>query len=240
MNYSLLFHRAYPSRYGNSLKNLEAVFKYLSIHKLCALPGDHKKISYTLTFDDATCDFYFFIYPLLKKYQLKAILAVPVSFISNISSMSKEKRMLELKKHTNLSQLHSSAFCNWQELIEMKNSQHVIMASHSMSHRNLLHLNLAETDNEFKKSKEILEEKLNGPVDTFIVPYGRIHKQSLKIAKKYYTYVYRIGSALNLSWKQKVLYRISCDGLTKPYISFKKSKKLIFLSKNIINSLRGL
>lgn len=239
MNLTFMFHRAIVSRYGNSLETFEEIFKILSLSKRSVLPGEKlPRMSYTLSFDDATIDFYTFIYPLLKKYNLKAILAVPSGSILDKAEASKKQRILEVQKHLDVAKLQGMAFCSWEEIREMQASNHVKIASHSMTHVNLTHAGV-DLECELKKSKLLIEDKLQTTIDTFVAPYGQMNKAILKSAKNYYRYIYRIGSALNLSWKQKMLYRISCDQVENAVDLFKPLNKSGFFGKSILNLVRG-
>ncbi len=168
-------------------------FHYVSEHYNTVLPGD--KLSYfktdiCLTFDDATIDFYEYVYPLLKKYNLKAVLAVPVSLIDK------------------------TGYCTWSMLKEISKNESLQIASHSYSH-----CNMVENDTDLKieclESKHILEKKLGKKISTFVYPYGKYNRKIHSFIVKHYKYVMRIGSSLNFRWGNfsNLIYRIPADNL---------------------------
>ena len=201
----------------NQKKIFENHLSFLASKYKIILPQEKSsffKISVCLSFDDATEDFYHSVYPLLKKYQAKALLAVPVKFI--------EKK----------------GYCTWEQIIEMHNSPYVQIASHSFSHVNLLDKDV-DLDLELKTSKRILEEKLNGEISTFVYPYGKMNRKLQKEVKKYYKYVMRIGSAAQFSWKQ-LLYRIPSDDFLNQNCRHAKLIKYITLPKNVLKTIKKM
>jgi peptidoglycan/xylan/chitin deacetylase (PgdA/CDA1 family) len=183
---NLMFHQV------TDPEKFTAFLEYLVKHFPIVIPGEplpHAKVVVSLSFDDAYSDFYHIVYPLLLKHQIKAILAVPVSYIDKDS------------------------YCTWQQLDEMAQSGLVAIASHSHTHANLnqsTHLH-----QEIVLSKQILEQKLNHKVNYFVYPYGRFTRKIHKMVCQHYDYGIRIGSALNQGWdlKNRHVYRINADPL---------------------------
>ena len=190
---ALLYHQVGKGKYANSPKMMNDHFHYISKNYNTVLPGDrlsYFKTDLCLTFDDATIDFYECIYPLLKKYNLKAVLAVPVSFIEK------------------------PGYCTWDMLKEISKNELLQIASHSYSHCNMTK-DTVDLKIECLKSRYILEKKLGKKVLTFVYPYGKYSRKIHNIIVKNYKYVMRIGGSLNFGWKNfsNLIYRIPSDNL---------------------------
>ena len=137
-----LFHRAGTGRYATAPDILDELFASLP---RALLPGDPlpKGVSYCLTFDDATDDFYRVIYPLLQKHAQRALLAVPTALVG------------------------TPGFCTWEELIEMERSGLITCASHTVHHTAL-----QTPSSEIVESKRILSDALGRHSYEFAYLYG--------------------------------------------------------------------
>lgn len=241
---TFLYHRIDEGKYANSKKNIEDNFEHLAKKYKIILPGDRIalfKTNICLTFDDGYFDFYYFVFPLLKKYKIKAQLAVPVKYIEESTSLDPETRLsvpyAEGMKKPFLSKV---PFCTWEELKEMSDSGYVSIASHSYSHKNLLdddvdlHLEIVE-------SKKIIEKKLSKEVTTFVYPLGKFNEEIHKLTLKHYKYSMRIGSTFNLSWKNinNITYRIISDNLKSKNEKIKVLPFISYLWFYFLNTFRG-
>jgi len=228
---------------SNSDSMMEAHLSLVSKRFTTLFPGDEiRKNSICLTFDDAYYDFYHYVFPLLKKYNLKALLAVPSAFILSDTDVMSEHR-LSLKHHEIYEADNYKTyapFCTYTELKEMVQSGHVMVASHSMNHVNLSEVGV-DLEQEIFGSKVALEENLGFRVDSFVLPYGKYNDAAVALAHEHYSYVFRIGNALNPSWDGigGLIYRIKGDGLHAPDALFKPLKQLGFWVKTIIKTLKG-
>ncbi len=232
MNLTLLYHRVGEGKHATPLARLEQHFSFLAKNFSLLLPGEaftHEQ-SVTLSFDDASFDFYHFVYPLLKKYQLRALLAVPVKFILEQSDINPKERLKPPYYEAMQEGVYQkyAPFCTWNELREMLESGLVEVASHSFSHQRMDQN--TEFSLEFFKSKLLLEKKLKQEVSSFVYPFGRYNRLSQLELKKYYPYAFRIGNGANTSWKQDILYRVSADGREslEPLFSYFFKKKLLW------------
>lgn len=223
---SLMYHNINADKYSNNLELFEKHLVYIEKNFNIVLPNDKLNGNdICLTFDDAFYNFYEYVFPLLKKYNIKVILAVPTKFILDKTSISKEKRLSILHDDT-YSNIHNAPFCTYEELKEMSDSGLVKIASHSVNH-----VNLNESEKlsfELKESKKNLEKKLNIKCDTLIFPFGKYNDKVLHEAKKDYKYLFRIGNGVNNDFNgiKDVIYRINADGL--------KDEKEIFSFFNIL------
>lgn len=227
-----------PLQFSNFLSSLAAQFPII-------MPDDpvpNVPVALMLTFDDAYYDFYHNVFPLLKKLNIKALLAVPTKYILEKTSLSSETRLsVPYPKGMN-DNLHEekAPFCTWEELKEMADSSHVIMGSHSFSHANM-----ASSDYDFEveavHSKHVLENKLNQSVDYFVYPYGKMNKSVHTKIMQHYRYGVRIGSALNygLNNPKRYIYRIDADPIWKNFKTIDNSLIRKASLKYWLNRLRG-
>ncbi|MDD5052453.1 MAG: polysaccharide deacetylase family protein [Sulfuricurvum sp.] len=229
---------------SNSETMMESHLKLISERYTTVFPG-HTLLpnAICLTFDDAYFDFYHYVFPLLKKYNLKALLAVPTAYILEDTLIEASKR-LSLKHH----EIYEgdnyktyAPFCTYNELREMLKSGYVVIASHSINHINLSDagVNLKQ---EILGSKMILEEKLGCRIESFVLPYGKYNADALSLAQEYYPYVFRIGNALNFDWEGLggVIYRIKGDALKSPHELFGFRKQIAFRFKSLIKILGSI
>ncbi|MCB1080579.1 MAG: polysaccharide deacetylase family protein [Chlamydiia bacterium] len=239
---ALLYHKIGTSKYANPLPLFESHLKWIADHYPTTLPGDtlRQELQVCLTFDDAYFDFYHLIFPLLEKYHLKALLAVPTAFIPESTPLSPEKRLEKVHLFSEKAPpLPSPAFCTWEELKILNDSPLIQIASHSVHHHPLTASQI-DPEHELFFSKQILESKLKTPIQTFVYPYGRFSSKVHALAKKHYPYVMRIGNALNYSWTnfQGLCYRINADQLPHPQYPFSLPKHLKHTARLLLNALR--
>lgn len=227
------YHRINSDKYSNTEKILKDHLTHIAKNYKVVLPKDKLnpfKLNICLSFDDAFYDFYKYVFPLLKKLKIKAILAVPIKYILESTQIEDDIRLNVPYKDAMKGDIYKTkaSFCTWEELKEMVESKIVEIASHSYNHVNLTEskdLNL-----EIIKSKKILEEKLKTEITTFVYPMGKFNKKIHKLVKEHYKYAMRLGSAINFSWQNisSITYRIISDNLKtknenlklKNYISY--------------------
>lgn len=217
-----MFHRVNDVSIGFEPAKFERYLDYLVNQFPIVLPGEDLKsrTAVCLTFDDAYYDFYHHVFPLLQKYNIKALLAVPVGYIKDDTDVSPEIRLSVpyVKGMEDPSYASKTPFCTFKELREMAHSGLVDIASHGY-----LHQNLAKDDADFSQeivlSKKILQDKLDAPVTNFVYPYGRMSKHAHDLVCQHYTFGIRIGSALNMGWdfSKRFVYRINADPLWTKY-----------------------
>ncbi len=115
--------------------------------------------SIMLTFDDGYRDFYTDVFPILKKYNAKAVVYVVPNF---------------LNKPNNLD--------IWQ-IKEMLKSGLVEVGAHTMDHSYLVGLPLKNIKYEVEESKKYLEENLGIKVVSFAYPYGVFDDTTMNVVK---------------------------------------------------------
>lgn len=215
----LMYHRAGDAALGagNSPAILERHFQRLCEKTVVIVPGEKpvpRRLNVCLTFDDAYADFYFHVFPLLQKYSLCVVLAVPTKFILDETCLSREKRLNVGQSEAMCGEMFQThaPFCTWAELREMQASGLVHIASHSHSHLNMQEVG-ADVEFEAKHSQRLIEENLSRRPDTFIYPYGSVNTRARQAVRQYYDFDLRVGAALNRDWQpnHQPLCRIGVD-----------------------------
>lgn len=116
--------------------------------------------SIILTFDDGYEDFYYDVFPLLKKYQMKATIYIVFDFIGR------------------------RGFLNESEIREVLGSGLVELGSHTLDHYSLKNLSSAVAKEQIFASKEKLENLFGVKVETFAYPYGAFSKETVELVKE--------------------------------------------------------
>lgn len=235
-----MYHHVNSDRCSNDYAIFESHLEYISTSFTSTFPTENlPKKPICLVFDDGYYDFYKLIFPLLQKYNLKALLAVTPKYI--LDDTDKEDSIRLSYEHNDLFRNYKDAtFCTYKELNEMVHSGLVQVVSHSYSHKNLLEddVNLEE---ELVKSKQLIEEKLNIAVESFVYPFGKYNQEVLDETMKHYKYSFRIGNGVNKDFDgvKGVIYRIDGDNLTSADEIFSFSNMLKFRFKTLIKSIVG-
>jgi len=242
MIFTFLYHGVNKSRFSNKLSLLEKHLFRIKQNYSIVWPGEKikkGKINVCLTFDDAGYDFFYFIFPLLKKYQIKAVLSLPAGLIEDQVTAYPRERLKSIALFHQKKTTGISPFCSWEEIRKMLSSSLIYPASHGYKHQDLnKSQNLEE---EIIKSKALIEEKLNTPINCFVYPFGRFNHNVHRMVKKYYSYVMRIGSTFNFSWQNHngLIYRIDCDKLTSEKEPFSFLRYFSYAFSFFKNSVRG-
>lgn len=237
----LMYHRIGNGKHASSLETFRKHLEYLKERYSFVLPGDSlkngRRPSLCLTFDDATFDFYHYIFPLLKKMEIRALLGVPVRYILEKTEIeAKERLSVPYALAMQDGFFESKApFCTWEEIREMVASGYVEVASHSYAHKNVT-FSFVDLEEEVVTSKHILQEKAGQIVSSFIYPFGRWDERVHTFIEQHYLYSFRIGSAYNWQWKKRKrpLCRIPADQLTcaKGPLTWKNAPR--FLLKSLL------
>jgi len=112
-----------------------------------------------LTFDDGYIDFYQSAFPILKKYNSKAVLYVIVDFMGQ------------------------PGYVNADQAKEMIDSGLVEIGSHTLSHINLSQANYQEAQRQITESKTALSRALGKEISSFAYPYGLFTSRDEKLVK---------------------------------------------------------
>jgi len=234
-----MYHRARLERHGNAPAMLDAHFAHVARHYANVMPGEPLqpgRLNVCLTFDDGYYDFYARVFPLLRRHQLRAQLAIPSSLVPEGVAAPAEKR-LGVASTEAFADPEKGGLCTWSELQEMAQSGHVTLAAHGHTHTRI---DGPEADlvREVHTPAKILGARCGRPVESFVFPYGRFSGASLYSARQHYRYVFRIGGAANRAWNQRLLYRISGDVLSAPASPFSPARLARYRTYYLWNRLR--
>lgn len=235
----LMYHRARAGRHGNAAAMLDAHLGHLATAFANVLPGERLAADRTnvcVSFDDGYFDFYATVFPLLRKHQLRALLAIPPFVIRESVGVGTAER-LAVEADDAFAHPSRGGFCTWNELREMTASGHVRIAAHGFTHTRL-DAPEANLETEIDTPRTLLSARFDQPVDSFVFPYGRYSPASLDKAQRRYRHVFRIGGALNRTWDSPLLYRIDADGMSAPDALFAPGRMLGYRSRYWWNRLR--
>lgn len=235
-----MYHHVDSDRCSNDLSMFDQHLVYIKENFQTLFPQENVTgDSVCLTFDDAYADFYYHIFPLLKKYNLKAILAVPTKYILDTTNESKDTRLNFEHNHL-FENYKKGTFCTYEEIQEMLKSGLIQTASHSHTHTNLLEDDI-NLDSEFTESKKILENKLNITVDSFVFPFGKYNDSIAKKCSYEYKYMFRIGNAIHKDFSgiNGIIYRVDGDDLKTPNEIFKLKNILKYKFKAFTKQIIG-
>ncbi len=215
---TLMFHNVIKAECADFTAQLERYLEALSERYKIVVPGEPlkwHKLSICLTFDDAYADFYHIVFPILKRLNVRAVLAVPTAYILEDTAEDMASRLaIAPLTAMNEGMWQQASLCTWQELSEMVNSGHVVIASHTQHHISAKDPKL-DMIQQYVESKRILEQKLQIEIDTFIYPFGDFTSVAQQALSQHYRYVMRIHNAINFNWggRSQLLYRKNGDQL---------------------------
>lgn len=113
-----------------------------------------------LTFDDGYIDFYTTAYPILVKYNFKAVSFIPAGLIG------------------------TGYYMNWDQVKEIQRTGLITFEGHTKTHPNLTILDPQKALKELKEGKEILYSQTGYPVNFIAYPYGISNYQVQELAKQ--------------------------------------------------------
>lgn len=231
---TLAIHQVGTGPHSLSLDGLKNHLLYLNDHfNLVDQPFFDSKTNVLLTFDDATYDFYEFVFPLLVEFKIPALLGVPTGWILEKPESASKNRLALLNSKNPFK--NRSAFCSVLELKEMLASPYVTLAAHGHHHKNLKH----QPDiQELIQPKQFFLDHFGEVPDTFIFPYGGIHKELILLAQKEYQYLMRLGSSSNYFLPSPYIYRMVINQETSLAPLFSKQHLAKIFCKEIFNRIR--
>lgn len=166
---------------------LDKKYTFIGLEDLNA--GKKIKKPVMITFDDGYIDNYKYIFPILKKYNVKAVIFLIAGHIDIAPD-----------------------YLTWQQVLEMEKSGLASFGSHGLTHTNIRRMEESLALKELKESKSILEAKLGHSVTAFCYPFGaggtdkRVRKL---VADSGYLYDFSTRRGLN-PWplkKGRTIYR---------------------------------
>ncbi len=116
--------------------------------------------SVVLTFDDGYEDFYRVVFPIIKKYQMKATVFIIFDYIGK------------------------KGFLNEYQIKELIDSGLVEIGSHTLDHAYLQLLPDSFSRRQIFESKMLLEQRFGVKIESFAYPYGAFNKNTLTLVKE--------------------------------------------------------
>lgn len=139
--------------------------------KNIGLENRFKKKYIILTVDDGYVNNYDYMFPLLKKYNMKAVVYLVAGIDYNKWDVEKYKEeKLPIMNDTQVKELLKSG------LIEI--------GGHTFSHCSLPNISRKEKEFEIIEAKKNLENRFNINLTSFAYPYGHLDKETKEIVKK--------------------------------------------------------
>ena len=122
-----------------------------------------------LTFDDGYEDNYLHLFPLLKKYHMKAVVYI-------LGNRRHKNNFWDIPQGE-----PEASLLKEKQIREMSESGLVEFGAHSMNHVRLTELKPPEIRKEVEGSRKAIEELLGKPVLSFAYPYGQLNAEIKKI-----------------------------------------------------------
>ncbi len=145
--------------YGVSLDNFRAQLLHIATKTHGLLVPDQPTPDVVITFDDGHISNYDHAMALLEPHGMQAVFFITTGFIGT-------------RQH----------FCDWHHLREMADAGMVIGA-HGHTHRFFEDLSAEDAEQEFRQSKDLLEQAIGREVDSMSFPGGRYSNCNLKQAR---------------------------------------------------------
>lgn len=124
-----------------------------------------------LTVDDGYKDNYTILYPLLKKYNMKAVIFL-------VSGLDYNRWTVESDNEVRFDLM------NDDEVLELQNSGHIEFGGHTLTHASFFDIDDERAREEIFKDKKITEKRLGKKLRVFAYPYGHRKKETIELVKE--------------------------------------------------------
>jgi len=140
---------------------------------------NHKKPErvFVITFDDGYRDNYYYAFPILKKFDIRATIFLVTDLLTTFKSLYLSDQPIQ----SDTSDIDYSI--TLEQLKEMSDYG-IEFGSHTLTHPRLDAIGLFEAEREIKESGKHLEHYLNREVKTFCYPYGALNDTVIELVLK--------------------------------------------------------
>jgi peptidoglycan/xylan/chitin deacetylase (PgdA/CDA1 family) len=163
-------------RFEEHLASLASLGRVRSLDDALGDPGG----GLVLTFDDGFRDFHEFALPSLVRHRVPALLYLATGFVEAGDARSGVVPERAL---------------TWPMLSEAVSTGLVTVGSHTHGHVDLSRADEAESEQEMRRSSELIEDRLGSPCRHFAFPWGRASQAAERIARR------RFATAALEAWK---------------------------------------
>lgn len=184
-----------PYTFEEEIKTLkDAGYVFITPRDLANALDDKVSLSpksVILSFDDGYRDFYTDVFPILKKYQVKAVAYIVPNFLNKPNNMDA-----------------------WM-VKEISKSGLVEIGAHTMDHMYLSGLPRDRVEYEVRQSKKYLEKLLGIKIVSFAYPYGAFDNQAIDVVKNagFKSAVTTIPGEWSMDINRFFLYRVRPGGM---------------------------
>ena len=209
-----MYHRFNESKYPSTNIQLEIFKEQLKIIENEGIQFIHpmkfkehlsknkKERKVLLTIDDGLLSFYKNAWPILKKKKIPFILFV------------------------NTREVGSFNYMDWNQILELHQSDHVEIGNHSHSHEYLVEESAETIEKDIKKSIEIFNKKLGKNSDFFSYPFGEYSLEFKKIIKEL-GFHYAFGQHSGVIDETKDLWELPRFPINEKYGEIKRFNTLM-------------
>lgn len=168
------------------------------------LENRRKKKYIILTVDDGYKDNYDILYPILKKFNMKAVIYLTTGVSYNkwtVDSVGEKKFYL----------------LNKEEIKELHKSNLIEFGGHTLTHPSMLELSDENLKKEVEENKKFIEEIIGDKLVSFAYPYGHNSKRIQNIVKKA-GYIFAVSTDTGTGYIDENLFDIRRTAIDKTSI----------------------
>jgi peptidoglycan/xylan/chitin deacetylase (PgdA/CDA1 family) len=208
-----------PSHFEWQIKRLiNKGFTFITFEDIANKQYDVNKRNLILTFDDGCESLYLNAFPILKKYDARAVIYVVAESIGAKNIVWEQN---ENKEPLNI--------LSKEQIMEMTNYG-IEIGSHLCDHVHLPQLSLDGMKHELVESKRLLETELGKKIYSVAYPFGSYNNEVLKIAAEAgYQFGVTTKAGNNISANNLELFRVGVKGhsLRHYWYFYKTLKKIL-------------